>query len=301
MLHLSRPNEQDHSQMSMKRKVERYLRTGHFDDLKLPARWDGYFERAKAERTVLRQALIDAVRQRSRHAIVHKALKNLDVVSFTRAKISPMVRALFVKDEQAIVIDQLSQSVVFMTPNTIDTVLRDVPWNSTAWKLANLFLESIGADLLGDEAPCLLGISEETTCYVSARYFDSDDKFEDVVVHEAAHVFHNCKRETIGLRKMRGREWLLDIDYFKRETFAYCCEAYSRIIELGEKPSHRRMLVSEIEGAKRPPDDRVDGDEYVDILREAVAARSGWKCILERCRSPRQTRFRAGDACPVIV
>ena len=39
---------------TMKRKVERYLRTGHFDDLKLPARWDGYFERAKAERTVLR-------------------------------------------------------------------------------------------------------------------------------------------------------------------------------------------------------------------------------------------------------
>ena len=120
-------------------------------------------------------------------------------------------------------------------------------------------------------------------------------------MHEAAHVFHNCKRATLGLRIIRGREWLLDIDYVKRETFAYCCEAYSRIIELGEKPSHRRMLVSEIEDAGRPPDDRVDEDEYVDILREAVAARNGWKRILERCRSPRQTRIRTADACPVIV
>lgn len=100
----------------MNRKVERYLRTGHFDDLKLPARWDGYFERAKAERTALRVALIDAVRQRSRHATVPKALENLDVLSFTRAKISPMVRALFVKDEQAIVIDQLSQSPPLTVP-----------------------------------------------------------------------------------------------------------------------------------------------------------------------------------------
>ena len=198
--------------MSMKRKVERYLRTGHYDDMSLPARWDGYFERARDERTVLRQALVDAVGQRSTHAIVPKELENLDVVAFTRAKIAPMVGAFFVKSEQAIVIDKLGQSVVFLTPNTIEAVLRQVQWNSTAWKLANLFLESVGADLLADEAPRLIGLSEET-CYVSAGYFSSDDKFEDDVLHEVAHMFHNCKRETIGLPKIRGREWLLDIEY----------------------------------------------------------------------------------------
>ena len=245
--------------------------------------------------------MIDAVRERSTNAIVPKALENLDVVAFTRAKVSPMVRASFVKDEQSIIIDKLSRSVVFLTPNTIEAVLRGAPWNKTAWNLANLFLGSIGADMLSEEAPHIIGLSEETTCYVSAGYFDSDDKFEDVVVHEAAHVFHNCKRETIGLPKIRGREWLLDIDFGKRETFAYCCEAYSRIIELEEKPSHRRRLLSEIEDARKPPDDRVNGDEYIDILREAVAARNGWKRILERCHSTRQKRYQAGDARPMFV
>jgi len=39
-----------------------------------------------------------------------------------------------------------------------------------------------------------------------------------------------------------------------------------------------------------PPDERVDGAKYVDILREAVAARNGWKRILERC-SPSVNQF----------
>ncbi|MEO7338333.1 MAG: hypothetical protein ABIV63_17305 [Caldimonas sp.] len=213
-------NSPTHSRVLTKQKIERYLRTGEYDALALPGTWDGCFERAKVWRIELRQALIDAVRQRSTHAIVPDNLKHLDVVAFTRAKVSPMVCAFFGKDEQAIVLDKLSQSVVFLTPVTIEAVLRDAPWNSTAWKLANLFLGSVGADMLSKKAPRLIGLSEDTTCYVSAAYFDSDDKFEDVVVHEAAHVFRNCKRETIGLPKIRGREWLLDIEYGKRETFA---------------------------------------------------------------------------------
>jgi hypothetical protein len=32
-----------------------------------------------------------------------------------------------------------------------------------------------------------------------------------------------------------------------------------------------------------PGDDRVDGEEYLDILGEAVAVRNGWKRILSRC------------------
>jgi hypothetical protein len=39
-----------------------------------------------------------------------------------------------------------------------------------------------------------------------------------------------------------------------------------------------------------PPDERVDAVEYVDILREAVAARNGWKRILQRCSPPRVAR-----------
>jgi hypothetical protein len=35
-----------------------------------------------------------------------------------------------------------------------------------------------------------------------------------------------------------------------------------------------------------PADDRLDVEEYLDILREAVAARNGWKRILARCSPP---------------
>ena len=103
------------------------------------------------------------------------------------------------------------------------------------------------------------------------------------MLHEAAHVFHNCKRETLGLPSSRRREWLLEIEFRKRETFAYACEAYSRILELGVDQKHRQKLLAELALKPLPGDERVDGEEYLDILGEAVAVRNGWKRILSRC------------------
>ena len=57
-----------------------------------------------------------------------------------------------------------------------------------------------------------------------------DHPFADYVVHETAHMFHNNKRRTIGLPATRRRQWLLSIEFAKRETFAYACEAYSRVL-----------------------------------------------------------------------
>jgi hypothetical protein len=88
-------------------------------------------------------------------------------------------------------------------------------------------------------------------------YFRSNDRFADFVVHEAAHVFHNCKRRTVDLKETRRREWLLEMDFSKRETFAYACEAYSRILELGDSAHARRKLCQELEGEAMPPDERV--------------------------------------------
>jgi hypothetical protein len=61
--------------------------------------------------------------------------------------------------------------VVFLTSDNIETILLSQRWLNTAWDLANLYLSSVGADLLADGAPALLGLSEETTCYVSTEYF----------------------------------------------------------------------------------------------------------------------------------
>ncbi len=47
--------------------------------------------------------------------------------------------------------------------------------------------------------PSIVGLNEETTCYASIEYFRNHNPFDDYVIHEAAHIFHNCKREMIGL------------------------------------------------------------------------------------------------------
>ena len=114
--------------------------------------------------------------------------------------------------------------------------------------------------------------------------FKEKDLFADFVIHEAAHVFHNWKRERVGLHFTRNKEWLLPIDFTKREEFAYACEAYSRIIEQSRNSADRRRLHAEYSRNSVPSyDERIDHEELIDILAEAVEARNGWKRILNRC------------------
>ena len=40
----------------------------------------------------------------------------------------------------------------------------------------------------------------------------------------------------------RRRAWLLDITFEHRETFAYACEAFARIVERGRGPKERIVL-----------------------------------------------------------
>ena len=142
---------------------------------------------------------------------------------------------------------------------------------------------SVGCERLSRDAPNIVGLSEETTCYVSGAYFRSQDAFADYIVHEAAHVFHNCKRATVGLKETRRRDYLLDIDYRKRETFAYACESYSCIVARGGTAADRRAALDAHADGSLPGGESIDVDEYLDILQEAVAARNGWKRILQRC------------------
>ena len=93
--------------------------------------------------------------------------------------------------------------------------------------MATCYLASCGVPLLSADTPQIVGLSDAITCYISTAYFQPAHRLDDFLVHEAAHVFHNCKRVTVGLLETRRREWLLDIAYRKRETFAYACETYS--------------------------------------------------------------------------
>jgi hypothetical protein len=194
-----------------------------------------------------------------------------------------MVRGLFPAKEQETVLATLEKSVVFLTPSNVESVLLEAPYLGTAWDLANLYLGSCDISFLGDNAPSIVGLSQSTTCYVSLEYFSEEDRFADFLVHEAAHIFHNCKRKTIGLSGTARREWLLDISYRKRETFAWACECYSRIAEQAKNLSERHRLLDERKRQRPPLDKGVDGAEFFAILSDAVSARNGWKKILDHC------------------
>lgn len=266
-------------------EIERYLRTGESDPLY--AAWSGGFmERANSAHGDLRGSLVREVTRRA-EGRTHTPLPEADTVSFTRARVEPMVRGLFPRAEQDTVLATIEKSVVFVTTANIEPLLLGQSFDHSAWTIANLYLASLGAVLLCEDAPHLVGISEETTCFVSPGYFAEDDPFADFIVHEVAHIFHNCKRASIGLRETRKKEWLLDIEYRKRETFAYSCEAYARVFQRGTSPAERRVLAEEYGRGAHISEERVDVAEVASIIREAAAARNGWKVILGRCSPTR--------------
>jgi hypothetical protein len=279
---------------SLQDEIAGYLQTGESDMLHLAWPGDSMIERGRDGNQAIRNALIAEVIKRTPNSETPEQLINLTVAASAEEKIAPMVRGLFPADEQAVQMEMFNRSIVFLTPDNIASVIMKTA--STAWDLANLYLLSCGAEPLSKEAPEIVGLSEEATCYVSTAYFRSENCLDDFVVHEAAHVFHNCKREMIGLPKIHGREWLLEIDYRKRELFAHACEVYSRIAALGRTKTSRKALLAEIEADGMPPDDRVDVDEYLATLHEAVDARNGWKRILEKCRPAPRKRTRPGES-----
>ena len=80
----------------------------------------------------------------------------------------------------------------------------------------------------------------------------------------------------------------MNIDYFRRETFAYACEAYSRISSMATSARLRQQLLEQHAEALLPPDEQVDHGEFLDILAEAVRASNGWQRILKRCAPVRR-------------
>ena len=278
---------------SQEEAIARYVATGDYD--LMHPEWPGnIIEGGRRAAADLTGALLAEIERRSRGRRPPDLPQLLHVERFTRSKVEPMVRGLFPPGEREAVLAVLARSVVFVTGENLASLLRSFSFLSTAWDVANLFLTSVGAEPLSSEAPEIVGLSEETRCYVSTEYFTTgNSRFADFVLHETAHIFHNCKRRTAGLPERGRREWLLDIDFRMRETFAYACEAYGRILELASRPSDRRKLLSELLDGPMPNDDRVDENDYRDILGEAVPGRGGWRRILRSCTPTRDAR-RAG-------
>ena len=274
----------------MQGQIERYLLTGESDPL-YTAWPGGFLERATRGRQDLRAALVSAVKRLSTGRA--DGLPKRDCAMLARRKVEPMVIGLFPRRERNSVLTMLEESVTFVTSANIERLLFDCTFDGSAWTLANLYLASLDLELLGPSAPRLVGFSEERTCYVSLEYFRSTDPFADFVVHETAHIFHNCKRNAARLPETRTRVWLLDIEYRMREVFAYSCEVYARVMERGKSRVERQKLAEEYGRGTSIADERVDSSEVAGIVQAAAAARNGWKTILARC-APKTPKRRAG-------
>jgi hypothetical protein len=273
-----------------KRITDEYVSFGRMDGHYWAA-WEGQniIEKMQNSENAMRDALIAEVRARARTVRTPRIPSARKLVDLTRGRVEPMVRGLFPRAEQDHVLGLLEKSVVFVSPRNVEQLIREQSFGHSAWTVANLFLLYVGAELLSDEAPRIVGFSEATTCFVSPEYLSGRGAFEDFIVHEAAHVFHNWKRRYAGLPHTRRKEWLLEIEFRKRETFAYSCEVYSRILEQGRTPKERTALLEQYRLAPFGPEHvEVGTNEHLDILNEAVRVRNGWKRILARCAPPRR-------------
>ncbi len=272
--------------MTPEQEIRRFIATGDHDPTYAAWSCRDFLERARAANRALRDALIQEILRRTADCGPPSLPAGFAAPPFVLEKVGPMVRGLFPARERKPVLDLFEKSLVFVTCANVERLVNDAPYLSTAWTLANLYLGSLGLAGLDDQPVGFVGYSEETTLYVSPAYFKEDDPYADWVVHEAAHVFHNWKRDQTGLPHTRKREFLLEIAYNKREVFAYACEAYARILDQAKGPADRRRLHAEYVAHWVPDDDRIDRAELIDILAEAVEARNGWKRILGRCSPP---------------
>ena len=179
-------------------EVERYLRTGEYDSFFVGWPGSNLADIATRSSQRLRSALVTETMRRSRGFESVSRLP-VDLYAWNSEKLKPMVDGLFDPSERATVIRLLSDNVVFVTRSNLQEILLAERWLSTAWDVANIFLESVKAPTLSGQPCNIVGLSQETTCYVSMDYFDETDPFADFVVHEAAHVFHNSTRVACGL------------------------------------------------------------------------------------------------------
>jgi len=269
--------------------IARYLSCGDSDP-ESRAWPGGHYDRAVLAGRELRAALAAEVRRRTL-SVAPAALPDAHFTSSQR-RIELMVRGLFPAAEHEPVLTRLRSSVVLITHANIDALIESSGFDRTAWVIANMHLRSLGLETLGGGDSTPVGMSEETTCYVTPECFVETDPFADYVVHEAAHVFHNCKRGTLGLKQTRSQEWLLDIDFHDRETFAYSCEAYSRVVDGAvDRCELLRRAEAFAEGHHFSVHE-VDVPAVIHIVRAAAASRSGWKLILACC-APVRRRMQA--------
>jgi len=108
-------------------EIQRYINSGETDPIYRA--WSGdILERSQRASRELRSALTREVRRRARG---HKTtpVPPSDLVAFTRQKVGPMVHGLFLRREWDAILAVLERSMVFVTGDNIDRLLREIDFN----------------------------------------------------------------------------------------------------------------------------------------------------------------------------
>ena len=110
-----------------KAAIKHYIKTGEYDPN--DRNWPGknFTEALTNADNVMREGLIAAVLKKAPRVAQLPTPPISDLVALTRAKVLPMVSGLFPSTERAIVMKTLEASVIFLTPENIECVLRDSP------------------------------------------------------------------------------------------------------------------------------------------------------------------------------
>lgn len=265
-------------------EITRFLNSGLSDPLATAWSGEGVLERCQRADRELRAALVAEVRRRAEARLQPTLPEGFGPAKHCRAVLAPMVQGFFPNADRAVVLDVLVQATVFVTKDNVEEILLTESSGHTAWMVANLYLLSLGLELLSPDAPRIVGLSADRKCYVALDYFRQDGTgFEDFVIHEAAHVFHNCKWHYLGRPERKRQPWLLPVRFHDQENFAYSCEAYGRILQRARGRPERIRLAAEFAAGFHSDPEHVSAGKVGAIVQEAVRARNGWKAILHHC------------------
>ncbi len=281
-------------------EIAHYLASGEHD----ANAWRRYrgrtaMEQMGAQAVALRDALLERVRDLEVGRAPILVPGDRTSRQYLESKLAPMVTGIFEPEDQSVVLETLVDSITFLTRGNVHRVLEESGWPRTSWDVARIWLDSIGAEPLSPGADGLLGLSENLRCYVSLRYFEDleRDPFADYVVHEAAHLLHNNKRRYLGLPERGRSQWLLDVDFQKRELFAYACEFWARVSTSAQVRRDRVALIDELEPRLVNFQSEFDPEEMREVLGKAARARNAWRSIARACKS-KSRRARPVEATP---
>lgn len=196
-----------------------------------------------------------------------------------RCRIEPMVRGLVPPAWQQVALNEIADRMfVLNLPGAKAGMEAELStcFSSTARKVLWACFADYGL-LPNDIEIDFSGISGGSYAHCRWSAFHSDDAYSDVIVHEAAHLLHYLKPELCGLRVPKTKERFVDVDFHRRELFAYTCEAYSCVLQRGNHTSRLGFAGMMRDDAFSFPDDQIV--QISDLVAAATRARNGWRTI----------------------